>query len=84
MNRRGYLISFIITSIFFTAALLYASPKIMMQHRNMEKGGKKIDCNYCHANPAFTIEQKKGQLGKDTLNGVPFSRIKTCAGSGCH
>ncbi len=84
MNSRRYLIPFIIISIFFTAALLYASPKIMMQHRNMEKGGKKIDCNYCHANPAFTIEQKKGQLGKDTLNGVPFSRIKTCAGSGCH
>lgn len=84
MNKRIQVTILIIFLLLSTTALLYASPKILMQHRNMEKGGKKIDCNYCHANPVFTIEQKKGQLGKDSLNGVPFSKIKTCAGSGCH
>ncbi len=84
MNKKIQVAILIIFLLLSAVVLLYATPKVLMQHRNMEKGGKKIDCNYCHANPAFTIEQKKGQLGKDTLNGVPFSKIKTCVGSGCH
>jgi len=84
MNKKIQVAILIIFLLLSAVVLLYATPKVLMQHRNMEKGGKKIDCNYCHANPVFTIEQKKGQLGKDSLNGVPFSKIKTCAGSGCH
>lgn len=81
---KKYFIWTLFFSFLFSAVLIYATPKIQLEHRNMTKGGQKINCNYCHANPVFKIEKKKGQLGKDTLNGVPFSKIKTCAGSGCH
>lgn len=81
---KKYFIWALLLSFLFSAVLIYATPKILIEHRNMTKGGQKINCNYCHANPVFKIEKKKGQLGKDTLNGVPFSKIKTCAGSGCH
>jgi len=84
MKNKSTFAVFILFSFLLTAAVLYASPKINLQHRNMEKDGMKINCAYCHSNPVFKIEQKKGQLGKDSLNGVPFSMIKTCAGSGCH
>jgi hypothetical protein len=50
----------------------------------MEKNGKKINREYCHLNQIPKIEQKKGQLVKDSLNGVSFLKIKTCTGSGGH
>jgi hypothetical protein len=84
MNKKTVFAVIILFSVLFTAAVLYASPAISSQHLNMEKNGKKVNCAYCHSNPVFKIEQEKGQLGKDSLNGVPFSKIKTCAGSGCH
>ena len=84
MNRKSSSVVIISLSVFFTAAMLYATPKISFKHLKMEMGGKKINCDYCHKNPVFTIKKEKGQLGKDSLNGVPFSKIKTCAGSGCH
>lgn len=82
MNK--YLMRTLLFLFLFSAVFIYATPKILMEHRNMTKDGQKINCNYCHANSVFTIEKKKGQLGEDSLNGVPFSKIKTCAGSGCH
>jgi hypothetical protein len=81
---KKYFIWILFFAFLLSAVLIYATPKILMEHRDMTKDGQKITCNYCHANPVFTIEKKKGQLGKDSLNGVPFSKIKTCAGSGCH
>lgn len=84
MKNLSYFVAITVFVILVSGAMLYASPKINSKHLNMEKNGKKINCAWCHSNPVFKIEQKKGQLGKDTLNGVAFSKIKTCAGSGCH
>ncbi|MFA5517873.1 MAG: hypothetical protein WDA74_01325 [Spirochaetota bacterium] len=81
---KKYFIWVLFFAFLLSAVLIYATPKILMAHIDMIKDGQEITCNYCHSNPVFTIEKKKGQLEKGLLNGVPLSEIKTCAGSGCH
>ena len=76
-------ISFLIIMILFSTAVVYSNTKLSAKHKYLEKDGKKVDCKYCHSGD-LNIKKKKNQLKGDTLNGVAFSQIKSCAGEGCH
>jgi len=76
-------ISFIMVLIMLSAGVVYSNSKLSADHRYLEKDGKKVDCKYCHSGE-LRIAKKKNQLKNNTLNGVDFSEIKSCAGAGCH
>ena len=76
-------ISLLILMIMISTAVVHSNTKLGSKHKYLEKDGKKINCTYCHAGDA-KIDKKKNQLKNYTLNGVEFSKIKSCAGQGCH
>ena len=84
MNRKRYTAFLIILFTICTTVYLHANISINNAHRGMTANGKAVNCAYCHSNPSFKIEQIKGQLQGESVNGIPFSKISTCAGSGCH
>jgi len=61
----------------------FSNVKISAKHKDNMKDNKKVNCLYCHAGDS-KIEKKKGQMQGQKLNGVALSKIKNCAGSGCH
>lgn len=60
----------------FSVASLMANPEIMKKHAGKSKGGKNVNCIYCHT--TAKIEKKAGQ-NKKALEKKP-----ECLGSGCH
>jgi nitrate/TMAO reductase-like tetraheme cytochrome c subunit len=65
------------------AGAAFSNVKISGKHKDKMKDGKKVNCGYCHTGE-MKIEKKKGQVQGQKLNGVAFSKIKSCAGSDCH
>lgn len=72
----------IVLVLLMISAAAFSNVKISAKHKQGVVDGKKVNCTYCHTNSK--IEKKKGQVKGETLNGVKFSKIKTCAGSDCH
>jgi hypothetical protein len=75
-------LSLILVLIMISAAA-FSNIKISAKHKNKMNDGKRVNCLYCHAGNS-NIEKKKGQIQGQKLNGVMFSKIKSCAGSDCH
>ena len=75
--------SLVMVLIMITTITVYSNTKLSNKHKGMEKDGKAINCAYCHEGD-LKIAKKKKQLKDNTLNGVEFSKIKSCSGEGCH
>lgn len=75
-------LSIILVLLMITGAA-FSNVKISAKHKNSTKDGKKVNCAYCHTS-VMKIEKKKGQIKGEALNGVNFSKIKSCAGKDCH
>jgi len=76
-------ISFFMILMMISTVAVYSNTKLAGKHKSFQKDDKKINCSYCHSGEA-KIEKKKKQIKDYTLNGTAFSKIKSCAGDGCH
>ena len=75
-------LSIILVLLMITGAA-FSNVKINAKHKDLTKDAKKVNCAYCHTS-VMKIEKKKGQIKGEALNGVKFSKIKSCAGTDCH
>ncbi|PKL15672.1 MAG: hypothetical protein CVV49_20210 [Spirochaetae bacterium HGW-Spirochaetae-5] len=73
----------IILVLLMVSGAAFSNVKISAKHKDLTKDAKKVNCAYCHTN-VMKIEKKKGQVNGKALNGVNFSKIKSCAGTDCH
>lgn len=73
----------ILMAVLMITTAAFSNIKISGKHKDLENNGKKVNCSYCHTEN-HKIEKKKGQVQGSKLNGVLFSKIKSCAGSACH
>jgi hypothetical protein len=76
-------ICFFMLMIMITTVAVYSNSKLAAKHKYLEKDDKKVNCVYCHGGDV-KIKKKKNQIINNTLNGVEFSKIKSCAGDDCH
>jgi len=74
-------LSLLLVLLMFTATA-FSNVKIAAKHKDKMKDNQKVTCVYCHTNQK--IEKKKDQVQGQKLNGVAFSKIKSCAGADCH
>jgi len=72
----------ILLVLLMISAAAFSNVKISGKHKDKMKDSKKVNCAYCHTDSK--IEKKKGQVQGKSLNGVAFSKIKSCAGPDCH
>lgn len=75
-------LSIILVLLMITGAA-FSNVKISAKHKDLTKDAKKVNCAYCHTS-VMKIEKKKGQIKGEALNGVKYSKIKSCAGKDCH
>jgi hypothetical protein len=73
----------IVLVLLMISAAAFSNVKISAKHKDLTKDAKKVNCVYCHTS-VMKIEKKKGQIKGEALNGVKFSKIKSCAGKDCH